>query len=756
MRMGNFEMRSLVLRYGLALILVPISILLRYAMAPLLGAGEEYVTVFPAIVLAAILAGRGPAILTGVLGSLAAAYFFLPALNFPALSGIVMVILTGILAGWLAQRLRDALATTQAQAKALAESEQRFAAFMRHLPGAAWMKDLQGRYVYANAEAERIFSKSLQEIQGRTDEQIFPPETAKQFRKNDLAALADGSIETIEVLQQADGLDHYSIVSKFPVPGANGPPAYVGGVAFDITDRKRAEEIVRESEEHLRLTTEAANIGAWTWDIVNNKNVWTDKCKDIFGVSRQTEPSIELLMTVIHPEDRQTVKRILDEAIEQHKEYNAEYRIIHPDNSIHWIHSRGRAYYDADTKKPVRAYGVITDVTGRKQIEEALRREQAFLRNVIDAAPSMVFVKDWDGRFVLVNKALAACYGTTVDGIVGKTDADFNANAEEVAHFLRDDREVMTTRQPKFIPIEPVTCSDGNTRWFTTIKVPLLDEDATCNKILGVATNITDRKQAEDALRESESHLRSQTEELETIIGIVSHDLRAPLLNIRGFSKLLRTNCDKIRNLFASADLGTDIRTQFESTVKESMLEAVGFIDTSTGVMNNLVETLVEVARAGLVVPQPETLDMNQLVKDVVDSIKIKFTDTGANIDVEDLPPCYADRMHVAQIFTNLIDNALKYLDPNRKGEICVSGRTQNGRAVYQIADNGIGIAPENQEKVFEIYYRLSEKAAVGGEGVGLSVVKQMIGRNNGRIWLVSDKGKGSNFFVALPLSRPL
>ncbi|MEO6058333.1 MAG: PAS domain S-box protein [Gemmatimonadales bacterium] len=140
----------------------------------------------------------------------------------------------------------------------------------------------------------------------------------------------------------------------------------------------------------------------------------------------------------------------------------------------------------------------------RDRVQIVLEQERTFLRRIIDTQPSMVFVKDWDGRFVLVNEALARCYGSTVDGVVGKTDADLNPDAGEVDHFVHDDREVMATRRLKLIAEEPVTNAEGQVNWFTTVKVPLVNEDGTCDTLLGVATDITAQKRALAALRESE------------------------------------------------------------------------------------------------------------------------------------------------------------------------------------------------------------------------------------------------------------
>jgi PAS domain S-box-containing protein len=263
-------------------------------------------------------------------------------------------------------------------------SEERFARFMHHLPGLAWIKDLEGSYVFANDTAVKVFRTQRADLYGKTDAEIFPAETAAQFQENDRKVLAGGTgILTFETLEHEDGILHHSVVSKFPIAGRDGKVALIGGIAFDITDRKRAEEVLEESELRFRQLAESINEVFWMSDPETREvlyispayeRVWRRSCASLYEQPRS-------FLDAVHPEDREHVRS----AVEQHSRgepSDVEYRIIQPDGTVRWIRDRGFPIKDA-TGRVYRFAGIAEDTTEKKQVAEALqhadRRKDEFL-----------------------------------------------------------------------------------------------------------------------------------------------------------------------------------------------------------------------------------------------------------------------------------------------------------------------------------------------------------------------------------------
>jgi signal transduction histidine kinase len=164
--------------------------------------------------------------------------------------------------------------------------------------------------------------------------------------------------------------------------------------------------------------------------------------------------------------------------------------------------------------------------------------------------------------------------------------------------------------------------------------------------------------------------------------------------------------------------------------------------------MNVLLDGLLQVSRLGWVEISKKELDMNVLMTGVLKEFEFQRQKQNVTIEVADLPPCSGDPGQINQLFANLIGNALKYADPGRPGMIKVSGQKEGAQTLYCVADNGIGIDPDSMQRIFEIFHQLDPK--VGGEGLGLNIVSKIAERHDGRVWVESEPGKGSRFYVAL------
>ncbi|HEY9646559.1 MAG TPA: PAS domain S-box protein [Chroococcidiopsis sp.] len=279
------------------------------------------------------------------------------------------------------------------------------------------------------------------------------------------------------------------------------------GIQRDVTARKRAEAELRHSEERWQLIVQASNDGIFDIDLTTGRGFYSERFKQMLGYGDQEfADTRDQWIELLHPDDRD--RTIAAKAAYLNREIpqlTQEYRMRGKDGTYKWLFDRVLAVWD-DNGQPLRVLGISTDISDRKQVEETLKRQQAFLRSVIDIPPNLIFAKDYNGHFVLANQATAEIYGTTVEDLIGKTDADFNPNLAEVELFLKDDRNVIQTGQAKLIE-ETVTSAAGETRCFQTIKTPIESLDGQSVFVLGIATDITDRKQSEATLAKRERYL---------------------------------------------------------------------------------------------------------------------------------------------------------------------------------------------------------------------------------------------------------
>lgn len=251
-------------------------------------------------------------------------------------------------------------------------------------------------------------------------------------------------------------------------------------------------------------------------------------------------------------------------------------------------------------------------------------------------------------------------------------------------------------------------------------------------------------------LRRSEKRLAAKNRELEQLVYVASHDLRSPLVNVDGFSRELEYLLKDIGALLDKDEVDHKALAKLLRNEFPEMQKSLERIRGSARQMDVLIKGLLKLSRSGCVKLQLEVIDMNDLMQELAASFAYRIKEAGMELSMGELPPCLGDASHVAQVFANLIDNAIKYRDRNRPGTITISGTVEKDQAFYRVEDNGIGIAENHQANIFELFHRLNP-ADEGGEGLGLTMVKQVLGRLDGDIKVQSQPGIGSVFIVVLP-----
>ena len=257
----------------------------------------------------------------------------------------------------------------------------------------------------------------------------------------------------------------------------------------------------------------------------------------------------------------------------------------------------------------------------------------------------------------------------------------------------------------------------------------------------------------EDAVNERTADLKRANDEIQRFAYIVSHDLRSPLVNVLGFTSELNASLKPLNELLDNAEKAAPgvVSAEAKLAVREDLPEAIGFIRSSTQKMDRLINAILQLSRQGQRVVTPERLNMAALLGSVADGVRHRLGEAGAEIIVEaGVPDVVSDRLVMEQVFGNLVDNAVKYLKPGRPGLIRLRGWREPGRFVFEVEDNGRGVAPKDHERIFDLFRRAGTQDQPG-EGLGLAHVRALVYRLGGVITCASDLDKGATFRISLP-----
>jgi signal transduction histidine kinase len=393
---------------------------------------------------------------------------------------------------------------------------------------------------------------------------------------------------------------------------------------------------------------------------------------------------------------------------------------------------------------------IVSDIVKPKLKEQSVRDAWEYAANIIDTIAEPLVVLDGELRVVSASLSFYNTFKVTPGETVGQFLYDLGNRQWDIPRL----RELLEDILPKHTTIEEFEVEHR----FPFIGRCLMRLNARriyrkfnqSQFILLCIEDITKLKQEKRKYELLKSELVEKTKELEQIIYTTSHDLRSPLVNIQGFTRELEQSYKKFHAVLNSETVPPKLKRRLASALDGDFPLAFQHILASSAKMDSLLSGLLKLSRMGRANINIEKLDMNKLMPEVISTLEFQAGKTKATMEVENLPPCYGDETQINQVFSNLLGNALKFLDPKRRGAIRISGREEKGQVVYCVEDNGIGIAEKDKDAIFEIFHKLNPDDK-RGEGLGLVIVKKILDRHGGKVWVESAPGKGSKFFVSLP-----
>lgn len=382
--------------------------------------------------------------------------------------------------------------------------------------------------------------------------------------------------------------------------------------------------------------------------------------------------------------------------------------------------------------------------------EAALRESEERMRAILETAVEAIVTIDERGIVESMNRACEQIFGYTPAEVIGQNVSMLMPSPYREQHdgYLSN---YVRTGHAKIIGIGREVI--GRRKDGTCFPMDLsVSEVKLANRRLftGFIRDITARKEAEQKLSELAQTLAEKNKELETVVYVASHDLRSPLVNIQGFSKELANACDRLKLRLQQAGSKPVSGAELSDIISEDVPEAIQFILAGVQKMDLLLSGFLRFSRLGRSALKIEPLNMNAMLKGIAQTFEFQVKQIDAMVTIGAVPNCLGDATQINQVFSNLFDNALKYRDKDRPLELSISGSVTDGRAIYAVADNGIGIAAEHQPRIFEIFHRLNPDASPG-EGLGLTIAQRILERQGGKIWVESRPGVGSTFFVSLP-----
>ncbi|MBN1125713.1 MAG: PAS domain-containing protein [Sedimentisphaerales bacterium] len=510
----------------------------------------------------------------------------------------------------------------------------------------------------------------------------------------------------------------------------------------------KIEQILRQSKQQYRTTIDALDSAIHVVDrdlrvVLINATMqnWLKRFE------LRTDP-VGMMLFEVFPF---LSKRVL-------QEYRQVFETGQPENTLETTRVGGCEIITDTRKIPVfedghvvRIVTVMHDITAQKKTEKALQFANDQMQKYLDIAEVILVVLDAEGKVSMINRKGGEILGYDLSEIEGRNWFETFLPVSDRQRTRESFDQLMQGELGPESFENPVLTRSGAERLITWHNTIMRDTEGNIIGTLSSGEDITDRRQAEKERDRLLRSLENKNEELRSIVYVASHDMRSPLVNVQGFAGELQKACQQVRELLAAGSLSPDQQEILRHLLEQEIPEDLRFILAGSEKLDILVGGLLHLSRVGTMAMDIELLDMNDMFGRILRSLHFQIQQIGAVVRLEKVPPCRGDYRMVNQIFSNLIDNAIKYRHAERSCSIDISGVLQNEHIVYSVSDNGVGIEPQHHQKVFEIFHRLHPDGPVKGEGLGLTIIKRILDRLDGFVELQSELEKGTTFIVGLP-----
>ena len=670
----------------------------------------------------------------------------LPQYVYWGIGGVIglLVVAAGIIL-LLRQQVRVRTRHLEHTSAELRKSEERYRTLASISPVGIFRTDAAGSTTYVNPKWCEISGLSFNEALGDGWLEAIHPDDKERLREGwrKSAELHKASFSDYRFVRP-DGTIAWVMGQAVPEMKSeeNQIVGYVGTIT-DITERKRVEAALRESEQKLRAIFEQAPLGIAVIDSTTGRfrTINPQYC-NIAGYS-ESEMLDLTFQRITHPDDLQTDLDGLHNMREGNLHlFQMEKRYICKDGSVVWVGLTSVPLWD-EPGADLQHIAMVEDITERMQVEAALQASERQLSLIYANISDILFYLAVEAkdrfRFVSVNSAFLKATGLAENQIVGKL-------AEEVipesTHALVFGNYKEAVRTKKAVGWEEVSVYPSGKKYGEVSIIPILDADGNCTHLIGTVHDITERKQAEEEIFKLNAELEQRVKErtlqlevankdLESFSYSVSHDLRAPLRAVSGFAEIVARR--------HRASLNAEGQHYVDNIVQAS------------GRMGHLIDDLLTYARLGRSSVRREPVSLASLVNEIVSNMQSSLDEVHGTINIaSDLPTIIGDPTLLRQIFTNLLENAVKYHKPGYPPNVTVACQSEDRYIIVRVSDTGIGIPAEYQEKIFNIFQRLHSEDEYPGTGIGLATVRKSVELLGGRVWAESKPEEGSTFSVEL------